>query len=376
MSMEKILSTLKWHAYDLRRDLARWLSGRSARPEHVYLCICDHFEPYWKGAGRTTARNRIQRWIREYPRIADKHRDSLGNVLKYSFFYPEEEYRAEDMSALADLCHAGYGEVEIHLHHDNDTADNLRRTLLDYKSRLHEKHGLLSIDRNTGEISYGFIHGNWALDNSRPDGRWCGVNNEISILQETGCYADFTMPSAPSPTQTRKVNSIYWAVDDPMRPKSHDWGMDASAGVENEGLLMVQGPLGLNWRRRKFGLLPRIENSGLTASNPMGSDRVRIWLAKGVHVQGAEEHVFVKLYTHGAQEDTMRMLFEDKGLERLFFHISLATWEQGAKLHFTSAREMANIIAALIDNSRAAPGLMRNWRYQRLSIPTLKAAGE
>ena len=78
------------------------------------------------------------------------------------------------------------------------------------------RHGLLACDRRTGRPAYGFIHGNWALDNSRPDGRWCGVNNELDVLRETGCYADFTFPSAPSPTQPRKINSIYYAVDDPQ----------------------------------------------------------------------------------------------------------------------------------------------------------------
>ena len=52
---------------------------------------------------------------------------------------------------------------------------------------LHERHGLLRAGPETGKIIYSFIHGNWALDNSRPDGRWCGVDNEIDILVETGC---------------------------------------------------------------------------------------------------------------------------------------------------------------------------------------------
>ncbi|MEJ7636728.1 MAG: hypothetical protein WKF75_01760 [Singulisphaera sp.] len=55
------------------------------------------------------------------------------------------------------------------------------------------------------------------------------VNNEIDVLRETGCYADFTLPSAPSPTQTRQINSIYYASDDPRRPKSHDRGSPSAA---------------------------------------------------------------------------------------------------------------------------------------------------
>lgn len=158
----KVKATLKWLPYYFDREIR----GERASPEHIYFCICDHFEPYWNGADKTTARKRIQRWLNEYPKVADKCRDSHGNILKYSFFYPEEEYREDDLRALAELCHAGYGDVEIHLHHDNDTPDNLRHILVDYKHRLHEKHGLLSRNKETGEIQYGFIHGNWALNNS------------------------------------------------------------------------------------------------------------------------------------------------------------------------------------------------------------------
>ena len=29
------------------------------------------------------------------------------------------------MDQIAELCHNGFGETEIHLHHDNDTPENL-----------------------------------------------------------------------------------------------------------------------------------------------------------------------------------------------------------------------------------------------------------
>jgi hypothetical protein len=344
----KLKNVFNWLPYYFASELRRAFHGQSVPPKHVYFCICDHFEPYWNGADRTTARKRIQHWLDEYPKIADKYRDSEGNILKYSFFYPEEEYFEQDMNALAGLCHAGYGEVEIHLHHDNDTSDNLRRTLVDYKHRLHEKHGLLSVDKNTGEIVYGFIHGNWSLCNSRSDGRWCGVNDEINVLLETGCYADFTLPSAPSDTQTRKLNSIYYAVDIPGKPKSHDWGVDAKVGKREEGLLMVQGPLGLNWHNRKYGIFPRIENSGLYSNSPPSPLRVKLWLKSGVSVQGASDHVFVKLYTHGAQDHVMKMLF-DEGFIAFFDAVKNLEHSQNITTHFVSARELANTIKTLTE---------------------------
>ncbi len=336
----KLKAICNWLPYYFAREIGRTLRGERVAPKHVYFCVCDHFEPYWNGANTTQARKRIQRWLDEYPKIADKYRDSDGKILKWSFFYPEEEYREEDLNALAELCHSGYGEVEIHLHHDNDTSENLRRTLVDYKHRLYEKHGLLSVNKQTGEIVYGFIHGNWSLCNSRKDGRWCGVNEEIKILLETGCYADFTMPSAPSATQTRKVNSIYYAVDKPGITKSHDWGVDAELGKNGEGLLMVQGPLAFDWRRRKFGIFPKIEHSGLLGNFPPSKERLKLWIDAGVSIKGAPEHVFVKLYTHGAQEDIMRVLFDEDGLGEMF----LALQEYGPAVKYVSAREMVSKI--------------------------------
>jgi len=347
--LTKVCSTLNWLPNYYSREMKRRFSGQHRiKPKHVYFSICDHFEPYWNGADRSTARRRIQYWLDEYPKIADRYLDSNGNRLKYSFFYPEEEYRKEDLDALASLCHAGYGEVEIHLHHDGDTSENLRRTLLDYKMRLHEEHGLLSVDSRTGSVVYGFIHGNWSLCNSRRDGRWCGVNDEISILQETGCYADFTMPSCPSETQTRKVNSIYFASNVPGRPKSHDWGPDAEVGKKGEGLLMVQGPTALDWGRSKYGVIPRIENSGLLPNFPPTVSRMKLWLDCGISVKGAPEVSFIKLYTHGTQEAVMTMLFEAGGLANVLSSLQDYASEHSVTVHFASAKETVDVINKMI----------------------------
>src|SRR5690606_37804916 len=125
---------------------------------------------------------------------------------------------------------------------DNDTESNFRETISRFCRILHERHGALPIDPASGEVRFGFIHGNWCLDNSRPDGRWCGINNELTLLRELGCYADFTLPSAPSDTQTSTINSIYYATDDPLAPKSHDRGeLVRTRGHASGDLMIVQG---------------------------------------------------------------------------------------------------------------------------------------
>ena len=318
---------------------------KNSEPLQVLFTLCDHYEPYWNKVNATEASQRVRNWVEHYQPIAAQHTDCLGNHPRHCFFYPEEEYKRELMDMVAEICRNGFGEVEIHLHHDNDTAENLRHTLLDFKKRLSLDHGLLATNKYSSEIKYGFIHGNWALDNSRPDGRWCGVNNEIDILIETGCYADFTMPSAPDSTQTSTVNSIYYAIDDPDRPKSHDTGMLAQAGMNtSKGLLCIQGPLALNLKSRKFGILPRIENACLAHDAPATDDRVKLWMGQWVHVEQRPDVIFVKLHTHGTQEANMDYFFKQNGLNSLFCQLENQCRSIGAELYYVSTRQMYNVV--------------------------------
>jgi hypothetical protein len=340
-----------------RRELHRLVwpyllqSGRRRPPRpgeevHLLLCLADHWEPKARRAPPEVARARVRRWVEDYPRQFARFRDSDGRPPRYTFFYPLEEYEPEYLDALAGLCRAGFGEVELHLHHDRDTADNLRRRLLEFKEVFAERHGLLA-RRDTGEVAYGFIHGNWALCNSRPDGQCCGVNNELAILRETGCYADFTMPSAPHCTQTHKLNSIYYAWDRPGRPRSHDRGLDAGTGTPPPGsLLLIQGPLVLDWKRAKGGLVPRLENGCLQATQPPDVGRLHNWLRARVQVPGRPDWFFAKLHAHGAIEESHEALL---GAPMVRFHEDLARLareDPHFHYHYVTAREMYNLAKA------------------------------
>jgi hypothetical protein len=356
-----------------RRGLHRWLipylTSRARRPVpgqpvDVILAVCDHYEPKRGGASAETARARVGQWVDEYPKLFGRFRDSDGKPPRHTFFYPAEEYEPELLDMLTGLCRSGFGEVEVHLHHDGDTAANLRDTLLSFKRTLADRHGLLSRDRETGDIAYGFIHGNWALDNARSDGRWCGVNNEIDVLRETGCYADFTLPSAPSETQTRKINSIYWAIDDPDRPKSHDTGVDLGLSpIPAKGLLMIQGPLALDWSRRKLGILPRIENSCLQQSQPPGKNRLNLWIKTGVSVTTKPNWLFVKLHTHGANEPNQTVLLGEPMVRLHEMLRERADQDPLFRFHYVTAREMANLALAAAHGVETPVDAVRSFRY-------------
>ena len=342
---------------------------------HLMFCFVDHYEPAWGKPDLAKERERVARWRRDLPKLCESHRDADGRPPVHTFFYPEEEYREEHLDALVELCRQGLGEIEIHLHHDNDTEANLRTTLARFTELLASRHDALPRDPATGQPRWAFIHGNWALDNSHPTGRHCGVDNELVVLRETGCYADFTLPSAPDPCQTRAVNRIYYAKDDPARPKSHDTGPRVKVGGSEQGdLMIIQGPLGFRWKSRKWGVLPRIENSDIRAVAPPARDRIDAWVDAGIHVEGRPEWTFVKIHTHGAEDEDMDTLL-GQAMDQA--HTYLETrYNDGRdwKLHYVSAREAYNIAKAAEAGLTGDPGQYRDHVVPRPGYRVAEAA--
>lgn len=351
-----VAEVLTWYNMRLPRNAQIWFPGyvrsrirdRGDRPKRVWLAITDHYEPFWKNTREQLATDRVDLWMREWPRIAGEFRDSAERRPVYTFFYPEEEYRPQLMDRLAQLTRAGIGDVEIHLHHDRDTERNFLDRMERFLETLISRHGLLR--KAGGRPAFGFIHGNWALDNSRADGLRCGLNNEISLLIRLGCYADFTLPSAPHSTQTRMVNTIYWATDDPERPKSHDTGIpfhvDPAFGNRPGGaLLMIPGPLGVRSKLLGNGerIFPRLEIAELACYDPPTPSRVRTWLDLAPRIG---DDLFLKLHTHGTQERHSSFLL-NRGLRDLFRLTAAETRARGQSLYFASAWQIRLAVDAI-----------------------------
>lgn len=312
----------------------------------VFIAICDHWEPRCYGASDELAISRVHRWRDEYPRMFGHFADVDGRPPKYTFFFPQDEYRPEYMDEIRPLVDANLVDVDIHLHHHNDTAQQLQEKLEEFRDTLFYRHGLLRRDPITGEIVYGFIHGNWALCNSRPDGQLCGVDQELTVLKATGCYADFTLPSAPSATQTKIINSIYYAKDIPGQCKSHNTGILAQVGkpAPADHLLMVQGALTPDWSRRRCGIIPRTENSDLHEGRPADLRRLKLWMQAGVHVVGQPNWRFIKLHTHGCKNGNIDTML---GRPMQKFHEELQQFHRehpGFRYHYVSAWEMAQLV--------------------------------
>jgi hypothetical protein len=353
--------------------LRAWLrqDWRAPAPEgavkHLMFCFVDHYEPAWLRPSYEVERQRVLRWKQDYPKLCARHKDADGRSPVHTFFYPEEEYRPEHLDDLVDLCRDGLGEIEIHLHHDHDTEAGLREKLRRFTKTLVDAHDALPVDARTGQPLWAFIHGNWALDNAQhPDGTGCGVNNELIILREEGCYADYTLPAAPNVCQTTTINQIYYAKDDPDKPKSHDTGVPVRVGgVASGDLMIIQGPLGLDFSNRKFGLIPRTESSDIRTICPPSAKRADMWVETGIHVKGRPEWIFVKIHTHGTQERDMDTLL-GKPMDDTFSHLEKRyNCGKAWKLHYVSAREMYNIIKAAEAGREGDPNAFRDFVIPR-----------
>jgi hypothetical protein len=338
--MNRVLQTCRlWLPGYCRARVHNWTPADAKR---VWLTFADHFEPWWHQPDEDIALERVRRWTRLWPKVAERHSDSAGRPACYTFFYPEEQYHPKVLDELAKLREMGMADVEVHLHHDNDSEQHFLDSMSAFIRCLHHRHGLLQ--EEAGQIRFGFIHGNWALDNSLPGGRFCGLDNEITLLRKLGCYADFTLPAAPSPAQARMVNTIYWANDDPLRPRSHDKGVPLVPGGPQGDLLMIPGPLAINVREWRSRHVPKLDIGEVAGHAWPSPHRARLWVRNAPRIG---DDIFVKLFAHGAPEKNGVPLLEGGGLDRTLAFMRNEASRRGMQLLFVSARQMWTALEAI-----------------------------
>ena len=377
MSEAKFTTKLRWNLPWLARypwsRTRSFLEQTAFEKKHIIITVANHFEPAWGATGDLDHKTQINR-LKAYHKLAretgDAVRDADGTKFRHTNFYPAEQYHPGILDIMAEMQAEGLGETEVHLHHGvttPDTAENLRQTLVGFRDTLAERHSLLSRMHGKGKPMYAFVHGNLALANSC-GGRFCGVDNEMEILSETGCYVDMTLPSAPEQTQVAVINQIYECGRPLYEAAPHRTGTRAGMNGKYPRLpLVFTGPLVLNWTRTIKGIpVPRIDDGALTANQPLDAARFRRWRAANVTVAGRSDLVFVKLYCHGFfDHDQPACIGEDA---RRFFGEMI---EQGAKtghysVHFASAREAFNIASAAIEGRRGDPDAFRDYKLRSI----------
>ena len=362
----KVLPSATWYA----------LHSIARGPVHLIFALADHFEPAivpedgQKRAPRSEQERRLESWAREYPKVVDGWRDHDGRPLVHTYFYPAEQYDEGLLDMLASHCHAGWGEVEIHLHHgipDPDTAENTRQLLVEFRDQLALRHRCLAVEKGSTVPRYAFVHGNFALANSA-GGRQCGVDSEMQILAETGCYADLTLPAAYwHPAQTEKINSVYECALPLDQAAPHRQGHNLVVGRAPRIFpLIVQGPLLIDLRRTFRSARPAFDNGSIIRSKPATMRRLSLWKQAQVRVLGRPDWLFIKLHCHSMDPNQEDAVIGDSFRKFLAALVGGAA-DRKETLHFVSAREMTNILLAACDGRDGNPGDYRDYRFKRFS---------
>jgi len=356
--MEPTFATkLKWNLPWLVRypwvRFSSLLESTAFEKKHVIITVANHFEPSWSESGLLDHNSQVKR-LKQYRELAqtigNAVRDVDGTRFRHTNFYPAEQYHPDILEIMAEMQGDGLGEVEVHLHHGierPDTAENLERQLVEFRDVLVERHRCLSRTISDDQPKYAFVHGNLALANSC-GGRFCGVDNEMEILERTGCYADMTLPSAPDQSQVRTINQIYECAHSLSEAVPHRDGIRLGTNRAQPQLpLIMQGPLVFNWTRTIKGIpVPRVEDGALAANQGLDGSRFKRWMSANVSVAGRTDLVFIKLYCHGFfDRDQSVSIGEDA---RRFFGDLVEQGEKTGKyaIHFATAREAFNIAMA------------------------------
>ncbi len=365
-----------WIIGALKRSLLLRFVKLPKEDVHIMFAFVDHFEPGNGGVdlGRQIAR--VNAWTERYPKIAMKHRDSDGICPQHTFFYPPHYDIHDHLMKIVDLCTRGFGEVEMHLHHDrqepwlDDASSLLKKKIYDCIDS-YSRYGIFCLP--DGRRKYAFIHGDWALANSLKGGKHCGVNDELSVLMETGCYADFTFPVS-NEAQPKLANTIFYAQSTPAFPKGYN-KIASPVKVDNKnpgGLMLIQGIIGLRWKSRTHKEKPSIEQSNIDVKDFPFKSRVNYWVDKRIQVKGRPNWIFIKIHTHGAREVDWETLF-GKPCDDMFRYLE-TKYNDGKKyfLHYVSAREMYNIIRAAEDGKDGSPNDYRDYEIPRYIYLTNK----
>jgi hypothetical protein len=320
--------------------------------KHIIFLFVDHFEL----AGKIP---RLDEWIKRYPVLASNHRDSDGHPPQHTWFYAMDLMREPELVELRKMVESGLGEVELHWHHSHDTPDSFRKKLHE-SLRIFQEHGFMRPSGNDRPGAFAFIHGNWSLGNSL-GADFCGVDNEIQLLVEAGCYGDFTFPALFSKAQPSTINSIYY-VPGNKEPRNYDKGRRAQVGKKptcNE-LMIFEGPLTINWRDWQFGWHPLLENGEIGPSRSHSSPtRIDAWVRQGISVAGRPDWIFIKVFCHGGQDYDSVL---GDATDKMFGHLE-NQYNDGTRyqLHYVTAREAYNIVKAAEDGMTGNPGIFRDY---------------
>ncbi len=167
--LTKLKQNLPWMVrYPFSRAENLFSNGNGTK-KHLIFTVANHFEPAWHQGGAydlDTQRRRLDEYHITARKTGEAVRDADGTKFRHTNFYPAEQYYPQLLETMAAMQAEGLGDVEIHLHHgveEPDTAENLRKVLVDFRDVLAEKHKCLSRIDGDGNADVGVCSRQFSL---------------------------------------------------------------------------------------------------------------------------------------------------------------------------------------------------------------------
>jgi hypothetical protein len=129
---------------------------------------------------------------------------------------------------------------------------------------------------------------------------------------------------------------------------------------------MVEGPLVTDFRRTLRAGRPAIETGAIMGSLPLSLSRLYLWKQAHVTVLGRPDWLFIKLHCHSMDPTQKETVMGDSFRNFLEALVGGAA-DRKETLHFTTAREMTNILLAACDGREGNPSDYRDYRFKRIS---------
>lgn len=111
---------------------------------------------------------------------------------------------------------------------------------------------------------------------------------------------------------------------------------------------MITGPVGLRFGRR---LMPRVETGEIAGYDLPTPARVRQWFDVAPTIGN---DLFIKLYTHGAQERNSDPLLKD-GFSNMYRWLAEEAERRSIEIHWATAWQMYQAVNALIEGREPVP---------------------
>ena len=110
-------------------------------------------------------------------------------------------------------------------------------------------------------------------------------------------------------------------------------------------------------------MLPAVENGDITGINPGAPDRVDRWIQTAISVRDWPRWIFVKVHSHGTQEDNSRLLLSPVGME--MYQDLLDRYNDGHRYerHFVTAWQMYGCVRALESADDEAIRCIEDFQY-------------